>query len=143
VRTIKVSERDLMFALTNRMPGTTHYLDADTGEVVPVFGFNRDKILSEVRREPGRYLRLAPQTGAEGIHIMADFIRTVSQHALRRQLEAAISGEHPFAKFRHLLKESQPEYRRWLQFRRMVSVQSLREKLLSRGVDLNFVPDQE
>jgi len=132
-----------MFALTSRLPGTTHYLDAETGEVMPVFSFNRDKVLAAVHDQPGRYLRLAPQTGSEGIHIMADFIRTVSRPDLAARLGEAISGDRPFARFRHLLRDVEPEYRRWLQFRAMVSVQGIREKLLSRGVQLELVIDPD
>ncbi len=132
-----------MFALTNRLAGTTHYLDTETGEVMPVFSFNRDRILSEMRSQPGRYVRLAPQTGAEGIHIMAEFVRTVSRPELRAQLSSAIAGERPFSRFRSILRNVEPEYRRWLQFRATLSVCSIRENLLSRGIQLELVRDQD
>ena len=83
VRVLRVSTRDLLFAMENRVPGTTHYLNTETGEVVPVFGFNRDQILAEIRQFPKRYMRLAPQAGRSGYNAMVEFARTVSRPELR------------------------------------------------------------
>jgi hypothetical protein len=143
VRTIRVSERDLMFALTNRLPGTGHYLDTATGEVVPLFAYNRDKVLELVRGEPGRYLRLAPQSGAEGFRIMQEFQRTVSRPDLREKLAAALSGERAFARFREVVAGVPAEKRRWHQFRATMTVAGLREKLRAQNVELELAPEPE
>ena len=65
MRVIRVSTRDLLFAMENRVPGTTHYLNTETGEVVPVFGYNREQILAEIRQFPKRYVRLTLQVGQD------------------------------------------------------------------------------
>jgi len=141
VRTLVVSERDLFFALTNQVPGTTHYLDLETGEVIPVFGHNREAILERVRREPERLLRLAPQSGRHGYETMVEFTHTVSQPGLRGQLQAALVRERPFRHFREVLRELPAEQRRWQQFRAMVTTRSLCEKLRALDVELELESD--
>jgi hypothetical protein len=138
-----VSRHDLIFALTNHLPGTAHYLDTETGEVTPVFSFHRARVLAAIRDNPGRYLRLAPQTNTEGIHIMTDFIRTVTRADLREQLTSAIAGDRPFARFRRVIMSVPDEYRRWQQFHSTVSTIGLREKLLSLGIQLELIEDDE
>ncbi|MEO0085393.1 MAG: UPF0158 family protein [candidate division WOR-3 bacterium] len=141
MRTLVVSERDLFFALTNQLPGTTHYLDLETGEVIPVFGHNREIILERVRREPDRLLRLAPQSGRRGYETMTEFTRTISQQALRSRLETALAGERPFRRFREVLRELPVEQRRWQQFRALVTTRVLREKLTALGIELEIASD--
>lgn len=141
MRTLVVSERDLFFALTNQLPGTTHYLDLETGEVIPVFGHNREVILERVRHEPNRLLRLAPQSGRRGYETMAEFTHTVSQSGLRTRLEAALAGERPFRRFREILRDLPAEQRRWQQFRALVTTRVLREKLAALGIELEIASD--
>ncbi len=141
MRVLKVSTRDLLFAMENRVPGTTHYLNTETGEVVPVFGFNRDRILSEVRQYPKRWLRLPPQSGRDGYQAMAEFCRTVSRPELRAQLEAALSGPGVFRRFRAALKAERYEHDRWQQFRGEKVAGHLRKRLEADGITIELVPD--
>jgi len=143
VRTIEVSTRDLLFALTNRAPGTSHYLDTETGEVVPAFAFNRDRILAMVKADTNRYLRVAPQSGAQGFEMMRRFTATVSREELRRKLEAVLGDEHAFRGFRAVLKNVPTEYRRWRLFRIETMSEPLRARLREKGVELKLVPDDE
>lgn len=132
-----------MFALSNRAPGTAHYLDTTTGEVIPLFVFNREKVLEMVMSEPKRYVRLAPQPGAEGFRVMQEFIKTVSRPALREELTSAISGERAFARFRRAIKAHQTEHRRWLQFQGMMTARVLCERLREHGIELRLVADDQ
>jgi hypothetical protein len=143
VRVLKVSSRDLLFALENRVPGTTHYLDTESGEVVPVFSYNRDKILSDIRAAPGRFVRLAPQSGRDGYKAMEDFARTVPAEWLRLKLEAALKGPNVFRQFRDAIKEDGTEWPRWQQFHRDGIIRHLREKLVADGISLNLLRDRD
>jgi hypothetical protein len=141
VRVIRVSTRDLLFAMENRVPGTTHYLNTETGEVVPVFGFNRDRILAEVRQFPKRYLRLPPISGRSGYNSMVEFARTVSRPELRAQLEAALDGRGVYRRFREVLKAESREYDRWQQFRGEMVAGRLRKRLEADGIAIELIPD--
>ena len=141
MRVIRVSTRDLLFAMENRVPGTTHYLNTETGEVVPVFGFNRDRILAEVRQFPKRYLRLPPISGRSGYNSMFEFARTVSRPELRAQLEAALDGRGVYRRFREVLKAESREYDRWQQFRGEMVAGRLRKRLEADGIAIELIPD--
>jgi hypothetical protein len=142
MRELRVSERDLVFALENRVAGVSHYLDTESGEVVPVFTYNREQILAAARASPGRYLRLAPQSGTHAFKAMEDFARSVSRSELRARLEAALKEEAKFKSFRHAVETDPAELDRWHRFRRAALVQAVRERLSETGVQLLLVPDR-
>jgi hypothetical protein len=142
VRTVKVSRHDLLFALDNRAPGVTHYLDTDTGEVVPVFPYNRNQILAAMKEKPGRYVRLAPQSGSQGYNAMEEFTRTVSRAELREKLTATLQQKNRFRAFREVVEQEPTETARWRQFRSQVMVQHLQERLKAADIELALVSDK-
>ncbi len=142
MRSIKVPARDIVFAMSNRMPNTNHYLDTETGDVVPVFGFNRDAILAMLKQQPDRYVRLAPQSGRRGFEVMQQFTATVSRKGFRQKLKQTLDGKHSFRRFREVLHEEPDEYRRWKLFRLENMARPLREKLKEKGIKLELTdPD--
>ena len=143
MRKLKVSTRDLLFAMENRVPGTAHYLNTETGEVIPVFSFNRDQILAEVRQFPKRYLRLPPQSGRSGYDAMVEFSHTVSRPDLRAQLEASLSGPGVYRRFRAAIKAEPREFNRWQQFRGEKVAGHLRKRLEADGIAIELIPDND
>lgn len=138
VRSIRVLARDLVFAMSNRAPGISHYLDTETGDVIPVFAYNRDSILAEVRNHPDRYIRLAPQSGRRAYEVMQQFADTVSRGELHEKLARTLEEEHSFRNFREVLHAEPDEYRRWKLFRLENMAQPLREKLKEKGIKLEL-----
>jgi hypothetical protein len=129
--------------MENRVPGTTQYLNTETGEVVPVFGFNRDQILAEIQQFPKRYLRLAPQAGRSGYNAMVEFARTVSRPELRAVLEATLDGPGVYRKFRTALRDEPREFRRWQQFRGEKVAGRLRKRLEAEDIAIELIPDSD
>ena len=129
--------------MENRVPGTTHYLNTETGDVIPVFGFNRDQILAEIRQFPKRYLRLAPQAGRSGYNAMVEFARTVSRPELRAVLEAALDGPGVYRKFRAAIRNEPRESKRWQQFRGEKVASRLRKRLEADGIAIELIPDND
>ncbi|MEO0009017.1 MAG: UPF0158 family protein [candidate division WOR-3 bacterium] len=143
MRKLRVSERDLLFALTNQMQETAHYLNLETGEVIPVFSFNRDEILKLIRQHPDRYLRLAPQSSRESQEMLKGFIRTISRQSLKTQLLSALQEKRVFARFREVLARFPNELKRWHSYRIMILTEPLRRKLREKGVELVLIPDRD
>ena len=129
--------------MENRVPGTTHYLNSETGDVIPVFGFSRDQILAEIRQFPKRYVRLAPQAGRSGYTAMVEFARTVSRPELRSELEAALNGPGVYRRFRAALKNEPREYARWQQFRGEKVAGRLRKRLEAEAITIELIPDSD
>lgn len=142
MRRIEVSTRDLLFALGSRMPDTNHYLDIQTGEVIPVFTFNRERVVALVRADPDRYVRIAPQSGRRGYEIMKQFVQTVSRPELNSLLRTALESSDAFSGFRQVLKAYPAELKRWKSFRTEMMVQGLRERLRERDVEFALVNDE-
>jgi hypothetical protein len=143
VRKLRVSARDLLFALRNRAPGTVHYLDTETGEVIPIFGFNRDKVLEQVRANRDRYLRLAPESSRQGYEIMRRFINLVGRAEVRHELEQATVGEHAFSRFREALEQWPEEKLRWQRFRAEMTAEPVKRRLAEAGVELELECDSD
>jgi hypothetical protein len=140
MRRLKVNRRDLIFALDNRVRGVANYLDTETGDVIPVFSYNRDQILDAVRETPDRYLRLAPQTGGQAYQAMAGFTATVSRPELRGQLEAALASPARFRLFREVVEANPVESRRWQNYRAEMLIEVVRAKLAARQIELLAQP---
>ena len=139
MRRIRLSARDLVFVLDNRSPGTNHYLDTETGEIIPVFSYNRARVMELVRAAEDRYLRLGPLSGRQGYEIRQRFVATVTDPELRALLEAALVHEHAFRAFREALKNRPEQYRRWKAFHVEQMVTGLRERLRERDIELELV----
>ncbi|MFO7675743.1 MAG: UPF0158 family protein [bacterium] len=136
MRKLRVYARDLAFALRGRAPGTVHYLDLETGDVIPVFAFNRERVLATVRAEPGRYLRLAPRAGRHDYAVMSRFVETVDDDALRGRLRSVIDGAGAFARFRAELEPHRNELTRWEHYRAEQAAADLARRLLAQDIEL-------
>ena len=123
------------------MRGTVHYLDVETGDIIPVFTFNRDRVLAEIHSSPDRYVRIAPQSGRRGYEIMQEFIETVDDDDLRDRLRTAISGKNTFSCFRDALADRPKLKKRWSRFNAEAAVQGLRDRLAERSVEITLVFD--
>ncbi len=125
------------------MRGTVHYLDIETGDVIPVFAFNRDRVLADIHKNQDRYVRIAPQSGHRGYEIMQEFIETVDDADLCDRLRTAISGKSTFSRFRDALADEPKLKKRWSRFRAEAAVRGLREKLAERAVEIDLVFDDQ
>lgn len=131
----------MLFALTNQMGNTAHYLDLETGEVIPVFSFNRNQILAKIKEQPTRFIRLVSQPSRLGRDMMQRFIETVRKPELKARLTAALQERRPFSRFRAVLQDFPAEFQRWQNFRTMFITGNLRERLFRQGINLEVVPE--
>ncbi len=143
MRTIRVSTKDLVFALSRRAQETNHYLDTRSGDVIPVFSFNRDAILAQVKAEPDRFVRLAPLSGGQLFEAMKAFAATVTRPDLHARLAAALKEGAEAGRFRETLEAFPNEQKRWHQYRIELLVRSLRGRLLERGIELVLLADAD
>ncbi len=141
MRKLPVLERDLLFALTNQMQDNTHYLDLETGDVIPVFNFNRDEILARIKKNPERFIRLVPQPRRQGRVMMERFMETVRNPELKARLFSVLDERRCFSRFRTILQDFPQEFKRWQNFRMMFITANLREKLRQRGIELELIPE--
>ncbi|MEO0005247.1 MAG: UPF0158 family protein [candidate division WOR-3 bacterium] len=143
MRKLIVLERDILFALTNQMRDISHYLDLETGDVIPVFSYNREAILTQIKAEPARFVRIMPQTSRHGREMMNRFVETVKRPDLKARLKAAIKSDRAFSRFRRVLLNFPDEFKHWQRFRVMFLTEPLKIKLREQGIELILVPESE
>ncbi len=138
MKKLKVDQKDLFFAFENRMPETTHYLNLETGEIMPVFVFNRTRVLEEIKREPNRYIKIKPLTTKNSFQIMKDYIETVPKPKIRQELKAALTKKGAFRNFRTCIEKYPEEKEHWLEFKRNAVLNYIRTWLKEFDVELEL-----
>jgi len=139
MKKLVIDQKDLYFAFENRMPETNHYLNLETGEIIPVFGFNRKKILAEMDKNPDKYVKIMPLGSRGGVQIMKDYIETVPKPLIRQELKEALSKKGAFRGFRAVIEKYPTEKEHWVEFKRNATLKQIKDWLAEFGIELEFV----
>lgn len=136
--TLQIDCGDLLFALGSH--DTEHYLDLETGVVIPIFEDVFDDEQPELDLEDGnRYRFIEPVPSHEGFEWMESFARRQQDGRVRADLLAALERRRPFRSFKDALA-SYPEVRtRWFEFEEERLLQYAREWLLGEGIQAELV----
>jgi Uncharacterised protein family (UPF0158) len=138
MKKLVVDQKDLFFAFENRMPETNHYLDLETGEVIPVFSFNREKLLAEIKMHPEKYLKIDPLNAKKSFQIMKDYIETVPVPKVRKELEEALLKKGAFRSFRAVIDKYSEEKQLWLEFKRKATLKQIKDWLARQDIELEL-----
>jgi len=133
-----VDQKDLFFAFENRMPEINHYLNLETGEIIPVFSFHREKILEQMKKEPDKYLRIKPISTKNSFQIMKDYIETVPVPKIRKELQEALAKKGAFRSFRAVIDKYSKEKEHWVEFKRNSTLKQIKDWLAEFGVELEL-----
>lgn len=139
MKKLVIDQKDLYFAFENRMPETNHYLNLETGEILPVFSFNRGKILTEMDKNPDKYVKIMPLGSRGGVQIMKDYIETVPKPLIRQELKEALSKKGAFRGFRAVIDKYPTEKEHWVEFKRNATLKQIKDWLAEFGIELEFV----
>ena len=106
----KVDKHNLILALDSYGSACENYLDLETGEIVSTE-------LHDEQYEDSRYVQIEPIYPFESYTFMEEFIKTVKDTTLRKNLQMAIKGKGAFGRFKGVLRQYPGENERWLTFR--------------------------
>jgi hypothetical protein len=137
-RQVTIDWDDLETALTWHDPeGSRHFLDLATGEVVfwTRYGEGPSSEAIDERLADRRLIPIDPLPPSVEYGWMEEFAATVREAALRRQLEGALSGSHPFRRFKDILAGHRVERERWFAFHGERVREAAREWLEENGMD--------
>ena len=143
MRKLSIDQKDLYFAFENRMPETNHYLDLETGAILPVFSFNRGKILAEIEKNPDKYVRITPIGSRGGVQIMKDYIETVPKPQIRQELKEALTKKGAFRGFRVVIEKYPDEKEHWIEFKRNATLKLIKDWLANFGFELEFATNEK
>jgi hypothetical protein len=127
---IAVDPGELSWAREDHHAEHLHYLDLDTGEVLPDH--------EDVAVGP-RCLEVPKPEPGEGYRDMADFIDTVADVTTRAMLSVAIRGPGAFRRFKDVLLEFPGERERWFGFKDARTRGRLEEWLADEDVEVEWV----
>lgn len=96
------------------------YIDLTTGEVLPEFSWEylleEGSLTPDEAEDPDRWLRVDCQGSRSGFGDMADFVATVEDEQLARDLDRALRGRRPFRAFKDTLMDSDVHSDVWFAF---------------------------
>ena len=124
-----------------------NYADPETGEVnwpaanegLNIRDWQKTAMEEADRVSAGldtRYIPIPPTRSYEGYTEMVDFIETVSNRNLQRNLQRAISGRGAFRYFKDVLTDYPKERQRWFEFQAERMRQRVQDWLEEKGIEL-------
>jgi len=97
---------ELIVAFEDNGLNIRHFLDLQTGEVVSLFEdamYEDEDERERIDAEPHRYLFIEPVPSSVGYEIMGDFVETLPEGKVRRELARALRKSRPFRRFKDAL----------------------------------------
>ncbi|MDH5186124.1 MAG: UPF0158 family protein [candidate division WOR-3 bacterium] len=138
MKKLSIDQKDLFFAFENRMPETNHYLNLETGEIIPVFNINRQKFLEEQKQNPEKYAKIRPFGAKAGFQIMKEYVETIPIPKLQKELKEAIMKTGAFRSFREVIDKYPAEKKLWIEFRRRAILKKIKDWLAKFDVELEL-----
>lgn len=140
--TLTIRADALIMAFEYQGPEMQHFLDLQTGEVLLLI---EDAVDDEEERErledePERFLRIDPVPSYIGFEIMSDFVETLSEGELQRQLDRALRKSRPFRRFKDVLYDYPAAQEDWYRFHEQAFIKIIQEWLEENGVEATIVP---
>ncbi len=141
---LKINAEDLIMALEDHSYEVTHFIDLNTGEVLPVFmdiGFdeNNDEILERIEADPLRYRQIEPLHSSVAFNVMTKFVEALPESEVRRHLANSLQKRRPFRNFKDALF-SHPELREeWFRFHAKQLTQLAEEWLKDESIEAELI----
>jgi hypothetical protein len=138
--TIRADE--LIMAFEDYGTDLQNFFDRQTGEVLTVFeDMDMDEEDAErLNADPERYLLIEPVPSSVGYEIMSDFIDTLSEGKVPRELERALQQRHPFRRFKAVLLDYPAVREDWFRFHEQAFMKIIQAWLDDHGVEATLTP---
>lgn len=101
-----------------------HYLDTESGEVIEFRSTDLDRRRT-IESSPHRYRRIPTRTEESEKADRAEFVKTVEDVTIRRELELALEGADPAGAFRQALARDRAVERSWYNFKNRRAAQAI------------------
>jgi hypothetical protein len=136
--TIRADE--LIMAFEDYGTELQHFFDCQTGEVLTVFEDMDEEDAERLDAEPERYLQIEPVPSSVGYEIMSDFVETLPEGKVPRELARALQQRHPFRRFKDVLLNYPPVREEWFRFHEQAYMKIIQAWLDDWGVEATLVP---
>jgi len=127
------------------------YEEAEAGEPLDLAAYlerddqpawqKQDVLLAAQVEDRGRYAPIEADDPHEGYRDMEDFIATVRDDRLQKQLWRAIRGRGAFGRFKDILARRPDELERWFEFTDRLNQQRALDWLVAEGIEPIIKPE--
>jgi len=121
-------------------PEMQHFLDRQTGEVLTVFEDMDEEDAELLDADPDRFLLIEPAPSYVGYEVMSDFVDTLPEGKVPRELTSALQQRRPFRRFKDVLLNYPTVREDWFRFHEQAFMKIIREWLDDHGVEATLVP---
>ena len=117
-----------------------HFFDRRTGEVLTVFEDKDEEDAKLLDADPDRFLLIEPVPSSVAYEIMCDFVDTLPEGKIPRELARALQQRRPFRRFKDVLLNYPAVREDWFRFHERAFMQIIRAWLDDYGVEATLVP---
>jgi hypothetical protein len=121
-------------------PEMQHFFDRQTGEVLTVFEDMDEEDAELLDADPDRFLLIEPVPSYVGYEVMSDFVDTLPEGKVPRELTRALQQRRPFRRFKDVLLNYPTVREDWFRFHEQAFMKIIQEWLHDHGVEATLVP---
>jgi len=137
---MRVRADEFIMAFEDNNPSAQYFFDRRTGEVFPIFeGAVAEEDRERLDAEPARYFLIDPVPSSVGYDIMWDFVETLPEGEVRRELARALEKNRPFRRFKDVLLNYPAVREDWFRFHELAFMEIIQEWLDDNGLDVTLV----
>jgi len=141
--TLTIRADELIMAFEDQSLEMQHFFDRRTGEVLTLFPEEMDEEDRErLEAAPDRYLLVEPVESWVGFDIMTDFVDTLPEGKVQRELDRALRKNRPFRRFKDVLLDFPAVQKDWFRFHEQAFIEIIKGWLEDNGVEATLVPLQ-
>jgi len=114
------------------------YVHIDTKEIKTIIDWEEsvtfdegmwDDVIHEIEKESDKYVEFEKMSSNEFFAVMEEFVDTIGDAKLQKQLELALSVSKPYMNFRNILRSYPDHRKKWHEFKRASYVDWVRTQL--------------
>lgn len=127
----------LVFAWEDNSHDSAYYLDSETGSVVLVQADldDVDEIREDIEMHPNRFLYVPKPDNERLLLDLSDFIFTVSDESIKKQLQTAYEGSNQFRSCTDILNKHPEEMQRWKKWRHEAARERAKKWLTAHNIE--------
>ena len=141
--TLTLRADDLIMAFEDSDWAMRHFFDRQTGEVLILFEAglgDSEEVAEQIEAEPDRYVWIEPVPSSVGYEVMSDFVESLPESKVRRDLAHTLEQRKPFRRFKDALLNHPSIREDWFRFHEQAFIKIIEEWLDDHNIEATVVP---
>lgn len=138
MKTIELTDQQIKEIADELDNGMKVFLNKETKEIKKIFDAEdniyeddteREEQLREIESDFDKYLVFEKMSSGESYNVMKEFIDTVKDKELRKNLDLGLSLSNPFRNFMDIIDGAGNYKQLWFEFKNLKSIEYVKDKL--------------